>query len=103
MKTFTNLAHRAFKKCASLGTINKKRYYLFIITMLLTLGVGNAWGAEIVFKTNTSDANGALATNTLKDEVSSGADYIASVGSDIAKVFPGKSGLKFGNSSTGVL
>ena len=46
MKTFTNLAHRAFKKCASLGTINKKRYYLFIITMLLTLGVGNAWGAE---------------------------------------------------------
>ena len=43
MKTFTNLAHWA-SKCASLGTINKKRYYLFFITMLLTLSVGNAWG-----------------------------------------------------------
>ena len=47
MKNFTNLAQRAFKKCASLGTINKKRYYLFIITMLLTLGAGTAWGADV--------------------------------------------------------
>ena len=48
MKTFTNLAHWA-SKCASLGTINKKRYYLFFITMLLTLGVGNAWAEEVTF------------------------------------------------------
>ena len=40
MKTFTNLI-----KCASLSTFNKKRYYLFII-MLLTIGIGTAWGAE---------------------------------------------------------
>ena len=44
MKTFTNLAHWA-SKCASLGTINKKRYYLFFITMLLTLSTSTAWGA----------------------------------------------------------
>ena len=47
MKTFTNLAHRAFKKCASLGTTNRNRYYLFSIIMLLTLGVGNAWGEDV--------------------------------------------------------
>ena len=46
MKTFTNLAHWA-SKCASLGTINKKRYYLFFITMLLTLSTSTAWGAEV--------------------------------------------------------
>ena len=50
MKTFTNLAHRAFKKCASLGTTNRNRYYLFTIIMLLTLGVGNAWAETIVLK-----------------------------------------------------
>ena len=43
MKTFTNLAHRAFKKCASLSTSNRNRYYLFTIIMLLTLGIGSAW------------------------------------------------------------
>ena len=42
MKTFTNLI-----KCASLSTTNKKRYYLFFITLLLTLGVGNAWAADV--------------------------------------------------------
>ena len=41
MKTFTNLIKRA-----SLSTFNKKRYYLFII-MLLTLGIGSAWAAEL--------------------------------------------------------
>lgn len=46
MKNSTILAHWASKKCASLGTINKNRYYLFIIIMLLTFGAGNAWGAE---------------------------------------------------------
>ena len=103
MKTFTNLAHWA-SKCASLGTINKKRYYLFSITMLLILSTSTAWGAEIVFKTNTSDATSALTTTTLKNQVTSGADYIASVGSDLAKVYQGKSGLKFGSSSAaGVL
>ena len=103
MKTFTNLAHWA-SKCASLGTINKKRYYLFFIIMLLILSTSTAWGAEIVFKTNTSDATSALTTTTLKNQVTSGADYIASVGSDLAKVYQGKSGLKFGSSSAaGVL
>ena len=72
MKTFTNLAHRAFKKCASLGTINKKRYYLFIITMLLTLGVGNAWGAEetISFDNCISNGSGTSLTFTWDDNES---------------------------------
>ncbi len=46
MKNSTILAHWASKKCASLGTINKNRYYLFFIIMLLTFGAGNAWGAD---------------------------------------------------------
>ena len=46
MKNSTISAHWVSKKCASLGTINKNRYYLFIIIMLLTFGAGNAWGAE---------------------------------------------------------
>ena len=76
----------------------------FALFAMLALGVGNAWGVEIVFKTNTSDGTNALSTTTLKNQVSSGADYIASVGSDIAKVYQGKSGLKFGSSSAaGVL
>lgn len=50
MKTFTNLAHWAFKKCASLGTANRNRYYLFSIIMLLTLGVGNAWAETVYFE-----------------------------------------------------
>lgn len=62
MKTFTNLAHRAFKKCASLGTTNRNRYYLFAIIMLLTLGVGNAWGEEtVVYQLNTAQT--AIATS----------------------------------------
>ena len=62
MKTFTNLAHWA-SKCASLGTINKKRYYLFFITMLLTLGVTNAWAEEVTFDATTdkgSTSTGAV-------------------------------------------
>ena len=48
MKTFTNLIKRA-----SLSTFNKKRYYLFII-MLLTLGIGSAWGATITIDGSAS-------------------------------------------------
>ena len=59
MKTFTNLI-----KCASLGTINKKRYYLFIITMLLTLGAGTAWGEEVT-ETITMKNFGGLTTSSL--------------------------------------
>ena len=73
----------------------------FALFAMLALGVGNTWGAEIVFETNASDASSALTTSTLENQVSSGADYIASVGFDIARVYQGKSGLKFGNSSTG--
>ena len=65
MKTFINLAHRAFKKCASLGTINKKRYYLFIITMLLTLGVGNAWGETVEFDLTTKNQLTTQTTNSV--------------------------------------
>ena len=82
----------------------KKLKLFFALFAMLALNVGNAWGAEIVFKTNTSDATSALTTSNLKNQVTSGADYIASVGSDLAKVYQGKSGLKFGSSSTaGVL
>ena len=44
MKNSTILAHWASKKCTSLGTTNRNRYYLFTIIMLLTFGAGNAWG-----------------------------------------------------------
>lgn len=64
MKNFTNLAHRAFKKCASLGTTNRNRYYLFSIIMLLTLGVGNAWGEEVT-ETITMKNFGGLTTGSL--------------------------------------
>ena len=51
---FNRLA--AICKCSSMknsacGAINKNRYYLFYIILLLTLGTGNAWGAEEVYKT----------------------------------------------------
>lgn len=74
MKTFTNLAHRAFKKCASLGTINKKRYYLFIITMLLTLGVGTAWGETYELVTSISG-------------LEAGAKYIVGNSASISSIF----------------
>ena len=45
MKNYATLAHWA-SKCASICTINKNRYYLFSIILLLTLGTGTAWGAE---------------------------------------------------------
>ena len=46
----------AICKCSSMknsacGTINKNRYYLFSIILLLTLGTGNVWGAEDIYKT----------------------------------------------------
>ena len=56
MKTFTNLI-----KCASLSTFNKKRYYLFII-MLLTLGIGTAWGADVVCDFTAKSASGSSYT-----------------------------------------
>ena len=53
MKKITNLIKRA-----SLSTFNKKRYYLFII-MLLTLGIGSAWAADVTMKAGT---NGSACT-----------------------------------------
>ena len=64
MKTFTNLAHRALKKCASLGTTNRNRHYLFTIIMLLTLGAGTAWGEEVT-ETITMKNFGGLTTSSL--------------------------------------
>ena len=58
MKTFTNLIKRA-----SLSTFNKKRYYLFVI-MLLTLGIGSAWGADVVCDFTTKSASGSSYTTT---------------------------------------
>ena len=45
MKNYATLAHWA-SKCASICTINKNRYYLFSIILLLTLGTGTAWAEE---------------------------------------------------------
>ena len=45
MKNYATFAHWA-SKCASICTINKNRYYLFSIILLLTLGTGTAWGAD---------------------------------------------------------
>ena len=74
MKTFTNLAHWA-SKCASLGTINKKRYYLFFITMLLTLCTSTAW-AESWTYTFTSkswgDSESAWTSNKDGGQLTSG-------------------------------
>ena len=53
MKNYATLAHWA-SKCASICTINKNRYYLFFIILLLTLGTGNAWGASIEINTSNS-------------------------------------------------
>lgn len=64
MKTFTNLAHRAFKKCASLGTTNRNRYYLFSIIMLLTLGAGTAWGEDVTFNYADYQGKGTQSTGS---------------------------------------
>ena len=99
MKTFTNLAHRAFKKCASLGTINKKRYYLFIITMFLTLGVGNAWAEDysIKFLTAATDGSTEIATSTKTSTVleSASCAYVTGFTNNCTKAYyKGKSGVK---------
>ena len=66
--------------------------------MFLIFSFANAYGAEIKFKTNSSDQSSALTTSTFKNQVSAGADFIASVNS-VNKVYAGTSGLKFGTSS----
>ena len=66
--------------------------------MFLIFSFANAYGAEIKFKTNSSDQSSALTTSTFKNQVSAGADFIASVNS-VNRVYAGTSGLKFGTSS----
>ena len=66
--------------------------------MFLIFSFANAYGAEIKFKTNSSDQSSALTTSSFKNQVSAGTEFIASVNS-VNKVYAGKSGLKFGTSS----
>ena len=101
MKTFTNLAHWA-SKCASLGTINKKRYYLFFITMLLTLGVTNAWAETKIDKVSAIGFAGV----TTSGYTAAGTDYSAVANTTnntsvtyAMQVFDGKTGAVRGNKS----
>ena len=52
---------------------------------------------DITFKHNGSDSGTDLTTTTALNEVTSGSDYIDSIGS-VSKVYPGTNGLKFGSS-----
>ena len=72
MKTFTNLIKRA-----SLSTFNMKRYYLFII-MLLTLGIGHAWGAEATVYTSNVELTTTSGTKATASKANiSNVDYNA--------------------------
>ena len=77
MKNYATLAHWA-SKCASICTINKNRYYLFSIILLLTLGVGSMWGAEYTFGTIPSgwSANGGTMSINGKSWTYSSSTYI---------------------------
>ena len=69
MKTFTNLAHWAAKKCATHGTSNRNRYYLFTIIMLLTLGATTAWAEEVEmssFTATSADMDTYISYSTAK-------------------------------------
>ena len=87
MKNYATLAHWA-SKCASICTINKNRYYLFSIILLLTLGTGTAWGADATlsfadtaqrtsFSTTQQvwEQNGITFTNAKASSTSDVADY----------------------------
>ena len=87
MKNYATLAHWA-SKCASICTINKNRYYLFSIILLLTLGTGTAWGAEatLSFANNAQrtsisttkqvwEQNGVTFTNNKASSTTNVADY----------------------------
>ena len=75
-----------------------KKITFFLSLMFLIFGFTNVFGAEIKFKTNSSDQSAALTTSTFKNQVSAGTEFIASVNS-VNKVYAGTSGLKFGTSS----
>ena len=94
MKQFTIFNRlAAICKCSSMknsacGAINKNRYYLFYIILLLTLGTGNAWGAEATLsfadkaqRTSFSTAqqvweqNGITFTNAKAASTTNVADY----------------------------
>ena len=88
MKTFTNLAHWAAKKCATHGTSNRNRYYLFTIIMLLTLGTTTAWAedATLSFADNAQrteystskqvwEQNGITFTNNKSESTTNVGDY----------------------------
>ena len=94
MKQFTIFNRlAAIFKCSSMknsacGAINKNRYYLFSIILLLTLGTGNAWGAEATLsfadkaqRTSYStsqqvwEQNGITFTNDKASSTTNVADY----------------------------
>ena len=49
-----------------------------ILVLVLTLGVGNAWGYTITFKTTTGNSDGTQAKTTKTDVIDSGGDYVTS-------------------------
>ncbi len=53
---------------------------------------------SISFKTNSSDSNTSLTTATINNQISVGSAYISEF-TTLAKIYPGKSGIKFGTSS----
>ena len=74
-----------------------------VLTMLLTVGIGSAWGAEytITFKSASSDSSSDLgASPNVSNVVYSGTSYVASF-SGCSKMYVGKSGIKLGSSSAG--
>ena len=75
-----------------------------ICLCMLTVGVGNAWGAETLYVTltmadNGSDSNTAFTNSTSIDaDFATPSDSIKAITS-VSRVYPGNSGWKFGGSS----
>ncbi len=74
------------------GTQSESVSYTFTISAVCDV--------DIVFDDNETDASANVTNTSIQDYYLEGDDYISSI-SDIARVYKGATGLKFGNSSTG--
>ena len=73
----------------------------FALFAMLTLGVGNAWGAnyEIVAKKGSGDGS-SLGTSTKVTDVFSNGTYVANFTTATKSYYNGSNGLKLGTSSS---
>lgn len=73
-----------------------------VLAILLTIGIGNAWGTRytITFKTNSGDGTSASTSTACSTIVSGGSSYLSGNLATATKVYySGGSGLKLGTSS----